>query len=497
MTPQELKNSILQLAIQGKLVAQRPEEGTAEELYRQIQQEKQALIKAGKIKKEKPLPEITEDEIPFEIPEAWVWCYVGELFFHNTGKAMNSSAKESNKDGEIRKFITTSNVYWNSFDFSEVKEMFFSNEELLRCTATKNDILICEGGAYYGRTAIWKYDYDICFQNHIHRLRPYLPLIEEFYYYIFRFYRENGFIKSKGTAMPGLSSIALHQLIIPLPPLAEQKRIVAKIEELLPYIDRYEKAWNRLEDFNKRFPADMQKSILQLAIQGKLVEQRPEEGMAEELYQQIQAEKQALIKAGKIKKEKPLPEITEDEIPFEIPESWKWVRLEDILLSIGAGKSLRCNEVVPEDTEPGIIKVSAVTWGTFREEESKTCLSSNDWNKEYEIHTGDFLISRANTKKLVGACVIVESIKKRLMLSDKILRIQFAGGLDLHYLLNTMRSASVRSQMEAVATGTSDSMKNISQNDIRKFIIPIPPLAEQKRIVVQLEELLPLCERLK
>ena len=116
-------------------------------------------------------------------------------------------------------------------------------------------------------------------------------------------------------------------MLIPLPPLAEQKRIVAKIEELLPYLDRYEKAWNRLEDFNRRFPADMQKSILQMAIQGKLVEQRPEEGTGEELYRQIQAEKQALIKAGKIKKEKPLPEIAEDEVPFEIPEGWKWVRL--------------------------------------------------------------------------------------------------------------------------------------------------------------------------
>ncbi|MBQ6398782.1 MAG: restriction endonuclease subunit S [Clostridia bacterium] len=233
-----MQKSILQLAIQGKLVEQRPEEGTGEALYQQIQKEKQALIKAGKIKKEKPLPEITEDEIPFEIPESWKWCYVGELFLHNTGKAMNSSANEPNKDGEIRKFITTSNVYWNSFDFSTVKEMFFSKDEILRCSATKNDILICEGGAYYGRTAIWKYDYDICFQNHIHRLRPYLPLIEEFYYYIFRFYRENGFIKAKGTAMPGLSSIVLHQLIIPLPPLAEQKRIVAKLEELLPLCER-------------------------------------------------------------------------------------------------------------------------------------------------------------------------------------------------------------------------------------------------------------------
>ena len=237
MTPQELKNSILQLAIQGKLVEQRPEEGTGEELYKQIQTEKQALIKAGKLKKEKPLPEIIEDEIPFEIPENWKWCYVGELFDHNTGKAMNSSAKASNKAGSIRKFITTSNLYWNSFDFTTVKEMFFSDDDLARCTATKNDILMCEGGAYYGRTAIWPYDYDICFQNHVHRLRAYKQISEQFFYYVFFFYRNTGMMQSKGTAMPGLSSVALHNLMIPLPPLAEQKRIVARLEELLPLCD--------------------------------------------------------------------------------------------------------------------------------------------------------------------------------------------------------------------------------------------------------------------
>ena len=140
--------------------------------------------------------------------------------------------------------------------------------------------------------------------------------------------------------MPGLSSQVLHIMVIPLPPLAEQKRIVAKIEELLPYIDRYEQAWSKLEQFNSRFPEDMKKALLQHAIQGKLVEQRPEEGTGEGLFAQIQTEKQRLIQAGKIKKEKPLPEIAEDEVPFEIPESWKWARVDDIVVkTIKRGKS--------------------------------------------------------------------------------------------------------------------------------------------------------------
>lgn len=236
--PEDMKKSLLQYAIQGKLVKQRPEEGTAEELFEQIQEEKHRLIKEKKIKKEKPLPEITDDEKLFDIPESWKWVRVGEIFAHNTGKAMNSSAKKVNKAGAKRKFITTSNLYWNSFDFSSVKEMFFSDDELERCTVRKGDLLMCEGGAYYGRTAIWNYDYDICFQNHIHRLRSYKPVELLFFYHLFYFYKSMNMMKAKGTAMPGLSSQTLHQMVLPLPPLSEQQRIVEKLERLLPLCEQ-------------------------------------------------------------------------------------------------------------------------------------------------------------------------------------------------------------------------------------------------------------------
>ena len=236
--PEDMKKSILQYAIQGKLVEQRAEEGTGEELYQQIQAEKQQLIEEKKIKKEKPLAEISDDEIPFDIPGSWKWVRVGEIFAHNTGKAMNSTAKKVDKPGSVKRFITTSNLYWNSFDFSSVKEMFFSDDELERCTVTKGDLLMCEGGAYYGRTAIWNYDYDICFQNHVHRLRPYKAVELRFFYHLFYFYKSMNMMNAKGTAMPGLSSQTLHQMVVPLPPLSEQKRIVAKIEELLPLCER-------------------------------------------------------------------------------------------------------------------------------------------------------------------------------------------------------------------------------------------------------------------
>lgn len=232
--PEDMKKSILQYAIQGKLVEQRPEEGTGEELYQQIQAEKQRLIQEKKIKKEKPLAEISEEEIPFDIPESWKWCYIGELFLHNTGKAQNSTGSQN---GTIRKFITTSNLYWDEFDFTKVKEMPFTDKELERCTVQKGDLLVCEGGDC-GRAAVWKYDEEVCIQNHVHRLRPYQPVDIYYFYYLFYFYKNTGKLRGKGVAIQGLSNDAIHRVIVPLPPLAEQKRIVAKIEELLPLCER-------------------------------------------------------------------------------------------------------------------------------------------------------------------------------------------------------------------------------------------------------------------
>lgn len=229
----ELNKRILELAIQGKLVPQRPEEGTAEDLYQQIQQEKKKLITAGKLKKEKPLPPISEDEIPFDIPESWKWVHMGDVFAHNTGKAQNSTAETRN--GILRKFITTSNVYWNRFDFSKVKEMLFTEKEIEKCSVQKGDLLVCEGGDC-GRAAIWQDDESMCIQNHIHRLRPYVGVDIMFFYYVFLLLKQKGHINGKGVGIKGLSSNTLHKLPCPLPPLKEQRRIVEKMDEIPPII---------------------------------------------------------------------------------------------------------------------------------------------------------------------------------------------------------------------------------------------------------------------
>ena len=494
MTPQELKNSILQLAIQGKLVEQLPLEGTAEELFAQIQQEKQRLIAEKKIKKEKPLPKITEDEKPFDIPESWKWVHLNYIASSSLGKTLD----KAKNTGDLQPYLCSINVYWNGISLEKVKEARFEENELSKYLLQKGDLLICEGGDV-GRSSVWEHDVTMYYQNALHRVRFYQNINPYFYKYLIECYKGIGIIDrfSKGVTIKHLVQNSLNAMWLPLPPLAEQKRIVAKIEELLPLVDRYEQAWSKLEQFNNRFPEDMKKSLLQYAIQGKLVEQRPEEGTAEELFAQIQKEKQRLIAEKKIKKEKPLPEITEDEKPFDIPESWKWVRVGSLLHYIDTGKSFKCDEIPPTNDKCGIIKVSAVTWGQFKENESKTCYSNDLWVDEYAIHENDFLICRANTAALVGGCVIVDQISKRLMLSDKVLRLHFSKMLYSYYVLWALRTPMVRNQFSAAATGTSESMKNISQDIIKNTLIPLPPLAEQKRIVEKLEQLLPLCERLK
>lgn len=482
MTPQELRASILQQAIQGKLVEQRPDEGTGEDLFQQIQAEKQALIKAGKMKKEKQLPEISEDDVFFEIPETWHWCYVGDIFSHNTGKAMNSSAKKSDKSGSIQKFITTSNLYWDSFDFTTVKEMFFTDDEISRCSVTKNDILICEGGAYYGRTAIWPYDYDICFQNHIHRLRPYKAVVERFFYYLFRFYRENGKMQAKGTAMPGLSSIALHSMIIPLPPYAEQQRIVAKLEEILSLIDRYEVAWNKLEEFNKRFPVDMQKSILQMTIQGKLVEQRSEEGMGEDVFQKLKPYHKGL---------KPCKdELDFSSMDFDIPESWMMVELNQLFDFVDyRGKT-------PNKISEGVFLITASNIRrAYMDYTRKEYIS----REEYEgrqgrgiTRKGDLLFTTEAPMGNAALCDLDEcSCGQRIITFKEYIEGTALPALFMYFIL----SPQFQQQLLDNCTGTT--AKGIKADKLKHFLLPLPPYEEQKRIVAKLEEILPLCERLK
>ena len=487
MTPQELKNSILQLAIQGKLVPQRAEEGNAEDLYQQIQAEKQKLIKEGKIKKEKLLPPITDDKKPFEIPESWKWVRLKEIVYNH---------------GQITPLTKFSYIDIGSID--NIKNRLNNDDNILepKNAPSRARKIVKIGDILY--STVRPYLHNICI---IDRNFKYVPIASTgfavmscysgvYNKYLFHYLLSPAFDSyannnknSKGVAYPAINDTRLYIGIVPLPPLAEQKRIVAKIEELLPYVERYEAAYNKLQQLNKRFPVDLQKSVLQLAIQGRLVPQRPEEGNAEGLYQQIQAEKQKLIKEGKIKKEKPLPPITDDEKPFEIPKSWKWVRLMEIVSNLGDGihgtpqfddngsyffvngNNLSNGKIIIKaDTK----KISVIEYEKYKKplNYDTILISINGTIGNYAFYNGEPII-------LGKSACYISTI-------DKICK---------YYLLYIFKTNFFYDY--AVKAATQTTIKNVSLKAMRMLPIPLPPLAEQKRIVTKLEEILPLCNKLK
>ena len=245
-----IKKSVLQEAIQGRLVPQNPEDEPAEKLLKRIDAEKQRLVKEGKLKAKdavastifksddnkyyektgKDIVDITE-EIPFDIPDSWSWCRLGALFQHNTGKALN----QADQKGKLLTYITTSNLYWDRFELDNLRKMYFTDDEIIKCTVQKGDLLVCEGGDI-GRAAIWPFEEPVRIQNHIHRLRSYLPIATRFFYYTIAHYKDSGVIGGKGIGIQGLSSGVLHRLLLPVPPLAEQHRVVEKLDKTLASI---------------------------------------------------------------------------------------------------------------------------------------------------------------------------------------------------------------------------------------------------------------------
>lgn len=481
MTPQELKSSILQLAIQGKLVEQRPEEGTGEELYQQIQAEKKRLIQEGKIKKEKLLPEIAEDEVPFEIPESWAWVRLNSVISLLSGSDLTPDKYNAIEKG-IPYITGASNIEGNQLIINRWTE--YPNN-----IARKGDLLLtCKGTV--GKTII-------LVETEVHIARQIMALSAVMIDTVYLKYFIEGQVetlKSKAKSMiPGIERDNVLKLLMPLPPLAEQKRIVAKIEELIPYLDRYEKAWNRLEEFNRRFPADMQKSILQMAIQGKLVEQRPEEGTGEELYRQIQAEKQALIKAGKIKKEKPLPEIAEDEVPFEIPEGWKWVYFGE-LYSLSNGTASRGTE---GGIERPVLRLADLSGNTINTENVRKISLTEREFLSHKVQKDDLLFVRVNGSKERVATAFHYTAEKTISYCDHLFCGHKCSSLvDVDYVMFAFNCWATRKQL-IPEIKTTAGQNTINQTSMARILLPLPPLAEQKRIVARLEEILPLCERLK
>lgn len=517
MTGQQLKNSILQMAVQGKLVPQDPHDEPASVLLSRIREEKEKLVKEGKIKKEKNPsvifrgqdhrfyekigknePVCIDDELPFEIPGSWEWVRLGNVFQHNTGKALN----HSNHTGVMMNYITTSNLYWNHFELDKLRAMLFTDTEMERCTARKGDLLVCEGGDI-GRAAIWNFDYDIRIQNHIHRLRAYEPVCTEYFYFLFYLYKHAGWIGGKGIGIQGLSSNALHGLLFPFPPLAEQKRIVEKIVEIQPALDKYGEAFANLEKLNSQFPAQLKKSILQYAIQGKLVPQDSNEEPASVLLERIRTEKEKLIKEGKIKRDKHESRIyrrdnsyyekvdgvercIDDEIPFELPSSWEWVRLG----KIGNWRS----GATPSRTIPEYYGGS-IPW-----------LKTGDLNDGYIDNIPEFITELALAKtsvKLNPIGSVLIAMYGATIGKLGILRIPattnqaccacipYDGVFNeflFYFLMSHKRSFINR--------GEGGAQPNISKEKIVSTLMPLPPIQEQYRLVEKIKAVMPRLTKL-
>ena len=490
MTPQQLKNAILQQAIQGKLVEQRAEEGTGQELFEAIQEEKEKLIEEGKLKKQKALPDITADEIPFEIPETWKWVRLGEIVYNHGQKKPSSTFSYidiGSIDNKNQKLNENENIIEAEKAPSRARKIVHMNDVLYATVRPYlHNMCIIDKDFIYPPIASTGFAVMACYKNFYNKYLFYYLLSPSFDRYA------NSIENSKGVAYPAINDERLYKSVVPLPPLAEQERIVEKIEEFLPLVERYEKAWARLEELNKKFPLDMQKAILGQAIQGKLVEQRAEEGTGQELYKAIQDEKQKLIQEGKLKKQKALPEITEDEIPFEIPETWKWVRLGEIVTVYGGKRIPVGKKLSLTKTEHVYIRVSDMKDG-FVSTENLQYISDDIYEKisNYIIKKEDVYITVAGTIGRIGK---IPYELDGANLTENADRLVFSA-INQDWLIKTLQSNLVQQQI--ISSTTKVGQPKLAISRIQTILIPLPPLAEQERIVEKIEELLPLVEKLK
>ena len=516
----KLRELILTLAMQGKLVPQDPNDQPASELLKEIEAEKRRMVKAGKIREPKPLPEIKPDEVPYELPKSWEWVRFANIAQHNSGKMLDKSRNK----GKYRDYITTSNLYWGFFELDNVRQMPISDEEIEKCTARKGDLLLCEGGEA-GRAAVWFYDNEVCFQNHIHRARFYCDIDP---YYAYRFFEKlnaTGEINQyrQGVGISNMSGKVLASIVLPFPPLAEQKRIVARIDQLMTRCDELEKlrsdreakrltvhisALNRLFEaqgsdsftdawqfLNRHFGelysvkanvTELRKAMLQLGVMGKLVPQDPNDQPASELLKEIEAEKRRLVKEGKIKPQKPLPEIKPGDVPCELPVGWKWVRLGQVT-DYNGRKNIASEEIADDtwllDLEDIEKDTSRIIYRAKYSERLSTSTKST-------FQKGDVLYGKL--RPYLNKVVVADTDG---VCTTEIIPIVPSNVIDSQFLRWLLKRPAFLTHVDSLMYGVK--MPRLGTDDAVKSIHPLPPLTEQYRIVVKIDKLMALCDQLE
>ena len=488
---EDLKKAVLQAAMQGKLTKQLESDSSVDELLKNIADEKAKLIEEGKIKKDttkagasgRALAEITEDEIPFEIPENWRWIKLVEICQTQLGKTLD---KVKNK-GEFVPYLCSINVGWGNFNLETVKELRLEEEEKEQYRIYKGDLLICEGGDV-GRSAIWEHDNEMYYQNALHRVRFYSGINKYFILQLILTYKAIGLIDkaSKGMTIKHFVQGALLNLPIPLPPIEEQQRIVEKLNQILPLIDEYGKEEDELIELCQKFPEEMKKSVLQAAMQGKLTKQLETDSSVDELLKKIAEEKAKLIAEKIIPKTKVLPEIQEEEIPFEIPENWRWERWGNLSNSIQYGfNAPAISSGYAKMVRISDIQDNKILWATV-----PYCEITESEYEKYKLNNTDILFAR--TGGTVGKSVLVSGLTERSVYAGYLIRSHYNHNLNPQYLKYFMECPLYWNQL---TQGTTKGCQpNCNGQTLSQMIVPLPPIEEQQRIVEKLNTILPIID---
>ena len=520
MTAQQLKNSILQMAVQGKLVPQDPNDEPASVLLERIRAEKERLIKEKKIKREKtpsvifkgadntPYEKIGDevrslaDEVPFDIPDSWEWVRLQTIATSSLGKTLD---KAKNK-GDLKPYLCSINVYWDGIDLTTVKEARLEECELPKYLLRPGDLLICEGGDV-GRSAVWESTQEMYYQNALHRVRFYGGINPHYFQLLLECYKGNQILDaySKGMTIKHLVQTALNTIVFPLPPLSEQTRIVGAVNRLLPYLHSYNRAEQNLTELNTAFPEALKKSILQDAVQGKLVPQNPNDEPASVLLERIRAEKQRLIKEGKIKKDKHesvifrrdnshyenldgVERCIDDELPFDIPSTWMWSRLSSIVTVLGDG--IHGTPVYSANGTTAFINGNNLQNGKIVIKPDTKRVTDEEASRHKRCLTKDTVLLSINGT--IGNVAFYDG--EHVILGKSACYFNLLSGVSKEYVRLVLETDYFAKYAVSVATGTT--IKNVPLAGMRNLLVPIPPLAEQRRIVQRIEDLLPLIKGL-
>ena len=476
----DLRQSVLQAAIQGKLTQQLPEDGTAADLLASIKAEKEQLIKEKKIKKERPLEPISEEDLPFDIPESWKWVRLGEM----TTSVQDGDHQPPPQTSSGVPFLVISNISSGKINFSQTRYVPVEYYQSLSDDRhpSVDDLLFTVTGSY-GIVVKVETETTFCFQRHIALIKP-VHVSPDFLAYVLtsNCVKKQCDEKATGIAQKTVGISTLRNIFLPIPPLAEQHRIVARVNELMAKIDELEAVEKELVALKKAFPGDMKDSLLQAAMQGKLTQQLPEDGSAADLLASIKAEKEQLIKEKKIKKEKPLAPISADEIPFDIPDNWEWVRLGDGFHVI-MGQAPDGNSVYPK-------------CDNGKEFHQGKILFTNEIIGESDVYCDcpKKIAPRDSALLCVRAPIGTVNITNReIGIGRGLAAVVPPASVGVRFLLYLLRSQTD----SFISQGTGSTFKAITANVVLNQVVPIPPLAEQQRIVEKLDKLLPLCDALK